>query len=150
MVIEYKTKISTLRGDYREADDGTIGNRLRLWDKARLQATTRRHLPGASLLRSVDAPEEEAARETSTSSALSQPRIYERERIVEDYVAAASSRLADQGLGTGYADRSRRAATISGTGLDPSARLDATGTICSTRDSCSLAVWSIRQQRCAS
>lgn len=29
---EYRTKISTLRGDYRK-DDGTIGNRLRQWDK---------------------------------------------------------------------------------------------------------------------
>ena len=28
----YKTKISTLRGDYRKPD-GSIGNRLRLWDK---------------------------------------------------------------------------------------------------------------------
>jgi putative DNA methylase len=30
--IEYRTKISTLRGDYRK-DDGTIGNRLRPWGK---------------------------------------------------------------------------------------------------------------------
>lgn len=30
--VEYRTKISTLRGDYRK-DDGTNGNRLRLWDK---------------------------------------------------------------------------------------------------------------------
>jgi putative DNA methylase len=30
--MEYRTKISTLRGDYRTAD-GTTGNRLRLWDK---------------------------------------------------------------------------------------------------------------------
>jgi putative DNA methylase len=30
--VEYRTKISTLRGDYRQAD-GTIGNRLRLWEK---------------------------------------------------------------------------------------------------------------------
>jgi len=29
---EYRTKISTLRGDYRKAD-GTNGNRLRLWDR---------------------------------------------------------------------------------------------------------------------
>ena len=29
---EYKTKISTLRGDYKNPD-GTTGNRLRLWDK---------------------------------------------------------------------------------------------------------------------
>lgn len=29
---EYKTKISTLRGDY-EKPDGTIGNRVRLWEK---------------------------------------------------------------------------------------------------------------------
>jgi putative DNA methylase len=29
---EYRTKISTLRGDYRK-NDGTIGNRLRQWDK---------------------------------------------------------------------------------------------------------------------
>ncbi|MGH8610822.1 MAG: anti-phage-associated DUF1156 domain-containing protein [Gammaproteobacteria bacterium] len=30
--VEYRTKISTLRGDYRKAD-GSNGNRLRLWDK---------------------------------------------------------------------------------------------------------------------
>jgi len=30
---EYRTKISTLRGDYR-TDDGTNGNRLRLWEKS--------------------------------------------------------------------------------------------------------------------
>jgi len=30
--VTYKTKISTLRGDYQKPD-GTIGNRLRLWDK---------------------------------------------------------------------------------------------------------------------
>lgn len=30
--IDYKTKISTLRGDYQKTD-GTIGNRLRLWEK---------------------------------------------------------------------------------------------------------------------
>jgi hypothetical protein len=29
---EYRTKISTLRGDYRK-NDGTIGNRLRMWEK---------------------------------------------------------------------------------------------------------------------
>jgi putative DNA methylase len=31
--VEYRTKISTLRGDYRK-EDGTTGNRLRLWEKA--------------------------------------------------------------------------------------------------------------------
>ncbi|MGE0288458.1 MAG: anti-phage-associated DUF1156 domain-containing protein [Bradyrhizobium sp.] len=30
--VDYKTKISTLRGDYQN-QDGTTGNRLRLWDK---------------------------------------------------------------------------------------------------------------------
>jgi putative DNA methylase len=30
--VSFKTKISTLRGDY-EKPDGTVGNRLRLWDK---------------------------------------------------------------------------------------------------------------------
>ncbi len=30
--VSYKTKISTLRGDYKKTD-GTIGNRLRLWEK---------------------------------------------------------------------------------------------------------------------
>ena len=30
--VTYKTKISTLRGDYQKPD-GTIGNRLRLWEK---------------------------------------------------------------------------------------------------------------------
>ncbi len=31
--MEYRTKVSTLRGDYRNADGGT-GNKLRLWDKS--------------------------------------------------------------------------------------------------------------------
>ena len=31
--VEYRTKISTLRGDYRKPD-GSTGNRLRLWDKS--------------------------------------------------------------------------------------------------------------------
>jgi len=31
--VEYRTKISTLRGDYRK-EDGTNGNRLRLWEKS--------------------------------------------------------------------------------------------------------------------
>jgi putative DNA methylase len=35
---EYRTKISTLRGDYRN-DDGTIGNRLRQWDKHDIKPT---------------------------------------------------------------------------------------------------------------
>lgn len=30
--VEYRTKITTLRGDYR-LDNGTTGNKLRLWDK---------------------------------------------------------------------------------------------------------------------
>jgi putative DNA methylase len=30
--VEYRTKVSTLRGDYRK-EDGTIGNRLRRWEK---------------------------------------------------------------------------------------------------------------------
>src|SRR5208337_1779333 len=30
--VEYRTKISTLRGDYRK-NDGTNSNRLRLWEK---------------------------------------------------------------------------------------------------------------------
>ena len=37
---EYRTKISTLRGDYRKTD-GTTGNRLRPVGEARLQATIR-------------------------------------------------------------------------------------------------------------
>lgn len=31
--VEYRTKISTLRGDYRK-EDGSTGNRLRLWEKS--------------------------------------------------------------------------------------------------------------------
>ena len=55
---EYRTKISTLRGDYRRADGGN-GNRLRMWEKARFQAATGRHLPGALICHPVDAREEE-------------------------------------------------------------------------------------------
>ena len=36
----YKTKITTLRGDVQQPD-GTVVNRLRLWEKGRLRAATR-------------------------------------------------------------------------------------------------------------
>jgi putative DNA methylase len=34
--IDYRTKISTLRGDFKNAD-GTVGNKLRAWDKSEFQ-----------------------------------------------------------------------------------------------------------------
>lgn len=37
--LSYKTKISTLRGDYQK-DDGTIGNRLRIWEKLDFMPST--------------------------------------------------------------------------------------------------------------
>ena len=65
--VSYKTKISTLRGDYRNP----TGRRqsAAAVGEARLQAATRRHLPGASLLHPMDAAKEEGQEVTNTSSA---------------------------------------------------------------------------------
>ena len=51
----YRTKISTLRGDYKK-EDGSTGNKLRLWSKKRFQASSRRHITRKTLLHTVDAP----------------------------------------------------------------------------------------------
>ena len=56
--VEYRTKISTLRGDYRK-DDGSKRQPPAALGQGRLQASARRHLPGEPLLHPVGAPEEE-------------------------------------------------------------------------------------------
>ena len=50
----YKTKITTLRGDVQQAD-GTVGNRLRPWEKNDFFTAFRRPTSRAALLHSVDA-----------------------------------------------------------------------------------------------
>ena len=54
--IDYRTKISTLRGDFVKAD-GTIGNRLRLWEKHDFMHHSGRHSPRTAVLHTVDASE---------------------------------------------------------------------------------------------
>ena len=52
----YKTKITTLRGDVQQPD-GTVVNRLRLWERDDFVPRPGRHLSRAALLHSVDASE---------------------------------------------------------------------------------------------
>jgi putative DNA methylase len=88
--VEYKTKISTLRGDY-EKTDGTIANRLRLWDKLdvvpRPDDLLQERLYCIQWMRQRPAGRgEEYEFRSVTDDDLS------RERIVQDYV---SRHLAD-------------------------------------------------------
>ena len=103
--VEYRTKISTLRGDYRKPD-GTIGNRLRLWEKHDFKPTARRHLPGATLRNPVDAPKEKRKEHSTTSSVPSQQMTGARayRRGVRRASILPSGRRRD---GSGHAHRAR-------------------------------------------
>ena len=103
---EYRTKISTLRGDYRK-DDGSNGNQPAPVGEARLQAPAQRHLPGAPLLRPVDAPQEEGQ-----GRRIRVPRRHGRGPEARAHRRGlhrrSPRRLAGQGLGAGHAHRARR------------------------------------------
>jgi putative DNA methylase len=82
---EYRTKISTLRGDYRKSD-GTTGNRLRLWEqhdfKPRPDDIFQERLYCIQWMRPKDSGKSfEYEFRAVTADDL------ERERIVENYVA---------------------------------------------------------------
>ena len=53
--VEYRIKISTLRGDFSRPD-GTTGNKLRLWEKHDFIPRADDIVPGAALLYPMDAP----------------------------------------------------------------------------------------------
>jgi putative DNA methylase len=92
---EYRTKISTLRGDYRKPD-GTTGNRLRLWEKhdfkPRPDDIFQERLYCIQWMR----PIEVSSRYDYEFRAVTEEDL-ERERIVEDYVAKHLAEWQEQG-----------------------------------------------------
>ena len=103
--VEYRTKISTLRGDYRKPD-GSTGNRLRLWESSdfrpRPDDIFGERLYAIQWMRSKKGRGEEYEFRSVTEADL------ERERVVERYVALASCGVAGAGLGSRHADRAGR------------------------------------------
>lgn len=83
--IEYRTKISTLRGDYRK-DDGTNANRLRLWEKhdstPRVDDTFQERLYCVQWMR----PKKKGKGEEYEFREVT-PEDLKRERTVEDFIA---------------------------------------------------------------
>ena len=84
--VEYRTKISTLRGDYRKAD-GTNGNRLRHWDKLdftpRVDDIFQERLYAIQWTR----PRSRGPRSEYEFREVT-PEDLRRERVVEDFVRA--------------------------------------------------------------
>lgn len=82
---EYRTKISTLRGDYRQ-DDGTTGNRLRLWGKHDFKAQSddifQERLYCVQWMR----PKKKGKGDDYEFRAVTDDDL-KRERVVEDFVA---------------------------------------------------------------
>lgn len=83
---EYRTKISTLRGDYR-LPDGTTGNRLRLWDKSDFKPRPDDILQERLYCIQWMRPIPDSSRYEYEFRAVTAADL-ERERIVEAYVAA--------------------------------------------------------------
>ena len=92
----YRTKLSTLRGDYR-MDDGTIGNCLRMWEKGDFKPRStdlyQERLYAIQWMRRTrrGRGEEYAVRPAT-------PDDMERERIVEEYVALHLSEWQTSGV----------------------------------------------------
>ena len=111
--MNYKTKISTLRGDYQKPD-GTIGNRLRLWEKhdfkPRPDDIFQERLYCVQWMR----PKKKGKGYDYEFRAVTHDDL-ERERIVEEFVAEHLADWQAQGLGAGHADRVRRTTTVSRT-----------------------------------
>ena len=93
---EYRTKLSTLRGDYR-TPDGTVGNKLRLWEKTDFKPRPtdiyQERLYAIQWMRSSKSGrgEEYEVREVTESD-------LQRERIVEKYVGEKFSVWQDKGF----------------------------------------------------
>ena len=92
---EYRTKLSTLRGDYRTAD-GTFSNKLRMWEKTdfkpRAADIYQERLYAIQWMRSSKSGrgEEYDVRQVTDGD-------LQRERIVEDYVAANFAKWQQKG-----------------------------------------------------
>jgi putative DNA methylase len=83
--VAYKTKISTLRGDYQKPD-GTIGNRLRLWEKLDFMPQSDDLLQERLYCIQWMRPKEKGNGEEYEFRSVTEDDIL-RDRIVQDYVA---------------------------------------------------------------
>ena len=93
--VEYRTKISTLRGDYRK-DDGSTGNKLRLWEKGdfkpRPEDIFQERLYAILWMR----PKKEGRGYEYQFRSVTEADL-ERERIVEEYIAKNLAEWQDKG-----------------------------------------------------
>ncbi len=83
--VNYKTNISTLRGDYQKPD-GTIGNRLRLWDKHDFKPQTDDMLQERLYCVQWMRPKKNGKGYDYDFRAVT-PEDLKREEIVEDFIA---------------------------------------------------------------
>src|SRR5262245_53704680 len=83
--VAYKTKISTLRGDY-QTPDGTIGNRLRLWEKHDFMPQSDDLLQERLYCIQWMRPKKKGKGEEYEFRSATEADLW-RERIVQDYVA---------------------------------------------------------------
>ena len=81
----YKTKISTLRGDYQKPD-GTVGNRLRLWEKLDFMPRPDDLLQERLYCIQWMRPKKQGKGEEYEFRSVTEADIC-RDRIVQDYVA---------------------------------------------------------------
>ena len=95
--VAYKTKISTLRGDYQKPD-GTIGNRLRLWEKLdfipRSDDLLQERLYCIQWMR----PKKKGKGEEYEFRSVTEDDL-RRDRIVQDYIAQHLADWQSAGLG---------------------------------------------------
>ena len=114
--VDYKTKISTLRGDY-ERSDGTIANRVRQREKSdcvpKGDDLLGERLYCIQWMRNADVDTGDAYEFRAVTV-----EDQERERIVRDFVNLKPPHLADGRMGPRYANRGRRTTALSGPGLD--------------------------------
>jgi len=82
---EYRTKISTLRGDYRK-DDGSNGNRLRLWEKHDFKPNAGDIFQERLYCVQWTRPKEDG-NGTEYEFRAARPGDLERERIVDEFIA---------------------------------------------------------------
>ena len=83
--VDYKTKISTLRGDYQKPD-GTIGNRLRLWEKLDFMPQPDDLLQERLYCIQWMRPKKKGKGEEYEFRSVTEDDL-RRDRIVQDYVA---------------------------------------------------------------
>jgi putative DNA methylase len=93
---EYRSKLSTLRGDYRTTD-GSLGNRLRMWDRSdiapRQTDIFQERLYAIQWMRATEHGRGEEYEIRSVT-----PEDLERERVVEAYVAHHLAEWQREGL----------------------------------------------------